>query len=216
MQVTADDVRGRARAARASVGSTAPPRRGRGRRRHRHVCFDFKGGIGTASRVTPEGHTVGVLLMTNFGVRDRLRRGRCARRPAAPPPEPARPGPAARRLLHRRGGHRRAAVDGAACARLARRVGLGLARTGSIAHHGSGEIFLGFGDRPAGGPRRAARRPGPGLAAGRLDPLFAAVVDATEEAVLNSMLTAPTTTGRDGHTSPSLHSPEVLALLEVR
>ena len=47
-----------------------------------------------------------------------------------------------------------------------------------------------------------------------LDPLFAAVVEATEEAVLNSMFTAPTTVGRDGHLSESLHSPEVLALLD--
>jgi D-aminopeptidase len=108
-----------------------------------------------------------------------------------------------------------APVDGASCARLAQRVGLGLGRAGSVAHHGSGEIFLGFGT----GPRvdRDGRPDGPAQVSGRgLDPLFAATVEATEEAVLNSMLTAPTTTGRDGHTSPSLHSPEVLALLEVR
>jgi D-aminopeptidase len=46
-----------------------------------------------------------------------------------------------------------------------------------------------------------------------LDPLFAAVVEAAEEAVLNSMFTAPTVVGRDGNTSESLHSPDVLALL---
>ncbi|HQR28366.1 MAG TPA: P1 family peptidase, partial [Nocardioides sp.] len=108
-----------------------------------------------------------------------------------------------------------APLDGAACARLARRTGLGLARAGSVAHHGSGEIFLGF----ATGMRldRAGRPDGTPLVTGRaLDPLFAAVVEASEEAVLNSMLTAPTTRGRDGHTSESLHSPEVLALLGRR
>ena len=106
-----------------------------------------------------------------------------------------------------------APVDGAACARLARRIGLGLARTGSVAHHGSGEIFLGFGT----GLRldRTGRPDGTALVTGRgLDPLFAAVVEAAEEAVLNSMFGAATTVGRDGHVSESLHSPEVLALLD--
>ena len=115
--------------------------------------------------------------------------------------------------MHRRRRHRRP-VDGAACARLARRVGLGLARAGSVAHHGSGEIFLAFGtglrlDRDQQ-PDRRTRSAGRGL-----DPLFAAVVEAAEEAVLNSMFTAPTTVGRDGNTSESLHSPEVLELLAM-
>ena len=104
-----------------------------------------------------------------------------------------------------------APVDGASCARLARRVGLGLARVGSVAHHGSGEIFLAFGT----GLRldRDQRPDGVPLTGRALDPLFPAVVEAAEEAVLNSMLTAPTTVGRGGNVSESLHSPEVLALL---
>ena len=73
-------------------------------------------------------------------------------------------------------------------------------------------LFLGFGtgmrlDRD----QRADRVP---LSGRGIDPLFAAVVEAAEEAVLNSMLTAPTTVGRDGNVSESLHSPEVLTLLE--
>ena len=104
-----------------------------------------------------------------------------------------------------------APVDGASCARLARRVGLGLARAGSVAHHGSGEIFLAFGT----GLRldRDQQPDGVPLTGRGLDPLFPAVVEAAEEAVLNSMLGAPTTVGRDGNVSESLHSPEVLALL---
>ncbi len=107
-----------------------------------------------------------------------------------------------------------APVDGATCQRLARRVGLGLARTGTVAHNGSGEIFLGFGtgmrlDRETGRPDRADLVAGSGL-----DPLFSAVVEAAEESVLNSLFTAPTVVGRDGNTSESLHSPDVLELLE--
>ena len=105
-----------------------------------------------------------------------------------------------------------APVDGASCARLARRVGLGLARAGSVAHHGSGEIFLAFGT----GMRldRDGTPDGTPLVTGRaLDPLFAAVVEASEEAVLNSMFTAPTVVGRDGNTSESAHNDAVLALL---
>ena len=74
--------------------------------------------------------------------------------------------------------------------RVARRAGLGLARTGSVAHHGSGEIFLAF----ATGDARS-------VPDGELDPLFAATVDATEEAVLNALWAAEDVTGRDGRSS---------------
>jgi D-aminopeptidase len=89
---------------------------------------------------------------------------------------------------------------------------LGLARAGSVAHHGSGEIFLAFGT----GMRldRDGRPDGTPVTTGRaLDPLFAAVVEAAEEAVLNSMFTAPSVTGRDGNISESANTPAVLDLL---
>ena len=109
-----------------------------------------------------------------------------------------------------------APLDAAACVRLARRAGLGLARTGSTAHHGSGEIFLALatGLRAPSG----AARPAPvAQVSGRdLDPLFAAVVEATEEAVLNSLLAAPTVTGRDGNTSVGLPAARVSELLGGR
>jgi D-aminopeptidase len=98
-----------------------------------------------------------------------------------------------------------APLDGAQCTRLARRCGLGLARTGSFASHGSGEIFCAFSttlrrDRNdiqthATQTRRDDRA---------LDELFAAVVDASEEAVLDSLFRADTVVGVDGHTSPAL------------
>jgi D-aminopeptidase len=97
--------------------------------------------------------------------------------------------------------------------RLARRAGLGLARTGSVAHHGSGEIFLAFStsgrvarDDSAASP---ARFPDP-----ELDPLFRATVDATEEAVLNALWRAERTEGREGRVAERLPHADVLELLE--
>ncbi|MEQ6901874.1 P1 family peptidase, partial [Nocardioides sp. YIM 152588] len=200
MHVTADEVRAAHAAALASRGSAAAPGEGAVGAGTGMSCLGFKGGIGTASRVTPEGHTVGVLLLTNFGSReelvvDGLPVGRLLPpAPADPPSQPARPAGSCIGIAVTD-----APVDGASCARLARRVGLGLARTGSVAHHGSGEIFLAFGT----GLRldRDQRPDGVALTGRGIDPLFTAVVEAAEEAVLNSMLTAPTTVGRSGHTS---------------
>ena len=213
MQVTADDVRAARLAALASRGTGDAPDEGAVGAGTGMSCLGFKGGIGTSSRVTVEGHTVAVLLLSNFGVREQLvvagvPVGRLlSDHRSRPQSGPATPAGSCLGIAVTD-----APVDGAACARLARRIGLGLARAGSVAHHGSGEIFLGFGtgmrlDR-SGAPDRAV------LGGRALDPLFAAVVEAAEEAVLNSMFTAPTTVGRDGHLSESLHSPEVLALLD--
>jgi D-aminopeptidase len=171
-------------------------------------CLGFKGGIGTASRVTPDGHTVAVLLLTNFGERGQLT---VSGRRVAPQP------PASGRHAPRPAGScigvvvTDAPVCGADCGRLARRVGLGLARAGSAAHNGSGEIFLAASTtcrtdrdgRPDVGARVAGRA---------LDPLFEAVVDAAEESVLDSLLQSPTMVGRDGNTSEGL-DPAALAEL---
>ena len=107
-----------------------------------------------------------------------------------------------------------APLDSAACARLARRAGLGLARTGSTGHHASGGIFLAL--------ATGLRAPRGGAAAGEvpviaedLDLYFAAVVEATEEAVLNALLAAPTVTGRDGNTSCGLPAGQVSELLRA-
>ena len=88
--------------------------------------------------------------------------------------------------------------------RVARRAGLGLARTGSVAHHGSGEIFLAF----------STARGGDRLADDELDPLFAATVDATEEAVVNALWSAERVVGREGRVVDALPHEEVVALLE--
>ena len=160
------------------------------------VCFGCKGGIGTSSRLVSEPAdgldvTVGVLLLTNFGERRRLTiDGRAVGRwlDDKAPPEPSRV-PA--------GSCIGVVATDAPCSphqleRLARRTGLGLARCGSVAHHGSGEIFTAFSTTPAAGLQP--------LSDDRLNPLFAAVVEASEEAVLNSLAAATTTTGAHGHT----------------
>ncbi len=214
MQVVRGDVEAAWERALASRGAAHPPDEGSVGAGTGMCCLGFKGGIGTASRVTPEGHTVAVLLMTNFGDRARLTvdgvpvgrlvEAGSAGDEAVPPRPPA--GSCIGVAVTD------APVDGAGCARLARRIGLGLARTGSVASHGSGEIFLATGtglrvDRDGGSA-------GPAAVSGRaLDPLFAAVVEASEEAVLNSMLASPTVVGRSGNTMAGLDPDDVVELL---
>jgi D-aminopeptidase len=199
MQVEHGDVRDALAAARASVGAPAAAEGAVGAGTGMS-CLGFKGGIGTASRVLPGGATVGVLTLTNFGDRDRLTvagvpAGRLLPDPRADPAA-ARPGPAGSCIVVV---ITDGPLDSAACQRLARRAGLGLARTGSTAHHGSGEIFLALATglrRPRGSAPSGV--PVTGCA---LDDYFDAVTEATEEAVINSMLQAVTVTGRDGNAS---------------
>jgi D-aminopeptidase len=200
MQVAREDVRAAYGAALASRGGDRPPAEGAVGAGTGMSCLGFKGGIGTASRVTPAGHTLAVLLLTNFGERERLTVAGVPLGRLLPPPPiaPARPAGSCVGVVVTD-----APVDSAGCARLARRVGLGLARTGSTAHHGSGEIFLAT-STTCRADRDGTLEPGPRVAGRALDPLFEAVVDASEEAVLSSLLQAPTTTGRDGHTSEGL------------
>jgi D-aminopeptidase len=213
MQVSAADVGDALAAARASArgavggGTAAEGAVGAGTGMS---CLGYKGGIGTASRVLPSGATVGVLTLTNFGDRDRLivagvPAGQLLPDPAAGAPQPDPAGSCIVVVITD------GALDGAACQRLARRAGLGLARTGSTASHGSGEIFLALATGLRG-PRGAtpARPPVSGRA---LDDYFAAVSEATEEAVLNSLLESVTVTGRDGNTSYQLPAGELRELV---
>jgi D-aminopeptidase len=225
MQVTAADVSAALGAARASAGGPAPAEGAVGAGTGMS-CLGFKGGIGTASRLVPSGHAVGVLLLSNFGHRDRLTVdgvpvGRLlaavAGKPEVPPAHPSPAGSCIVIVVTD------APLDSAACTRLARRAGLGLARTGSTASHGSGEIFLAMATglrRPRGDghdaqPNAGGVRPA-AVTGAALNPFFAAVVEATEEAVLNSMLAAPTVTGRDGNTSYGLPADRVRELLSVQ
>jgi D-aminopeptidase len=214
MQVEESDVAAALTAARAAIGATEPPAEGAVGSGTGMACLGHKGGIGTSSRVLPSGHTVAVLVMSNFGEFGRLTVdgvpvGRKIPNPAAAAPEvPADPGPKGSCIVVVATD---APVDHAGCERLARRAGLGLARTGSTAHHGSGEIFMAFatGLREKRGESSAVSP----VAAREFDPLFEAVVDATEESVLNSMLAAPTVVGRRGNTLYGLDASVVRDLL---
>ena len=164
------------------------------------ICFGWKGGIGTASRRVGDSH-VGVLALTNFGTHDQLRvDGVPVGRQLEPPPA-GREAPGGSCIVV-------VATDAALgthqLTRLARRAGLGLGRTGSIGHHGSGEIFVAF--STADGDTVHDRD---------LNRFFGAVVDATEESVLNSVWAAEDVEGREGRVIRALPHEPVLGLLRA-
>jgi D-aminopeptidase len=164
-------------------------------------CFDWKGGIGSSSRRAGD-YTVGVLLLTNFGSREQLRvdGAPIGKLLAEKPDEMPEPGGSCIAVV---------ATDAPLAPpqleRLARRAGLGLARAGSVAHHGSGEIFVAF--------ATATDRSFPDR---ELNPLFQAAVDATEEAVLCSLWAAVDTVGREERLVRALPRERVLELYRGR
>lgn len=186
------------------------------------ACLDFKGGIGTASRVVAKefgGYTVGALVLTNFGDREEARidgvpvgREITDLMPASRPPEGscicvvATDAPM---LPHQ-------------VRRLAVRAGLGLARCGSTANNGSGELMIAFSTA-----NRLPLHSDDGTVEVRalldgasdgspwvFSELFAATVEAVEESVVNALFKAETTVGRDGnvlHALPIDRTLEILA-----
>jgi D-aminopeptidase len=165
------------------------------------IAFGYKAGIGTASRLVPKlGATLGVLVLANFGIRrdlvvDGVPVGRILGGVGA------RESPAGSCIAV-------VATDAPVgpheLTRIARRCGLGLARVGSVAYDGSGEIFLAI--STSGGDARLRRQD--------LNHLFVATVEATEEAVLNALWAAPDVVGREGRVAPALPHDRVFALLE--
>jgi L-aminopeptidase/D-esterase-like protein len=177
-------------------------------------CYGFKGGIGTASRVVEVGgvpRVVGALIQANFGDREELLVHGAPVGHLASAPDPFRD-PSWRTPLGAGSAAVVIATDApllpGQCKALARRVGLGLARTGTAGSHFSGDIFLAFstgneGDLP---PRHLIPTDTPDAAPSQLsyvpwaliDPLFVAVVQAVEEAVVDALVTAEETDGPDG------------------
>jgi D-aminopeptidase len=174
-------------------------------------AFSWKGGIGSSSRLVPEVEaTVGVLVLANFGSARDLRIDGVPVFPAVGDGrDPRRPAGSCIVIVATD-----APLQAAQLERLARRAGLGLARTGSVAHHGSGEIFVAFSTRSSerddAPPTRLAR---PCVPDHHLDALFSAVVEATEESVLNALWAATDTTGREGRVVYALPHEPVLELL---
>jgi D-aminopeptidase len=183
-------------------------------------CFDFKGGIGTASRELPGdvgGYTVGALVLTNFGERAELLLAGApvGREITDLMPEEHGEGSCvcviatdAPMLPHQ-------------LRRVAQRAGLGLARTGSTARNGSGELMIAFSTA-----NRIPLRPGPTLRVeglldgpaegepGAINAVFQATIEAVEEAVANALFRATTTRGVRGNVLHALPIERTLEILE--
>ncbi|KVZ10197.1 P1 family peptidase [Burkholderia ubonensis] len=181
-------------------------------------CFDLKGGIGSASRIAAaagRSYTVGALVLANFGRLPmltldgvpvgRIVTARAAAEQAAPPEQ----GSIIMLLATD------APLDARQLARLARRAAAGLARTGSVYGHGSGDIALAFSTAYTIA-RDAQFVTLPALLAdSMLDPLFQAAAESVEHAIVDALLQAVTVTGRDAHVRQALRDavPELDRLL---
>jgi D-aminopeptidase len=182
------------------------------------ICHEFKGGIGTASRRAGDW-TVGVLVQANYGDRALLRIDGVPVGAAIPTSDIPSPWDAVEQLAARAGPEGGSIIGVVAtdapllphqCARLAQRVGMGVARTGSYASHGSGDLFVAF----AAGNRGISYRSGEDdpratvelrmVVDEHINPLLEGVAEATEEAVVNALVAAETMTGRDGITAHAL------------
>jgi D-aminopeptidase len=183
------------------------------------VCNEFKGGIGSSSRklsVKDGGYTVGVLVQCNFGRRPNLR---IAGVPVGRE-IPGNPVYSAELFGEREYGSIIVVVatDAPLVAhqlkRVARRVSLALGRLGSISGNGSGDIFIAFSTANPGAasPDRVVDLKM--LPNDRIEPVFAATVQATEEAVVNAMIAADTLTGIDNHRAVALPHDELRAVLK--
>jgi len=184
------------------------------------ICNGFKGGIGTASRKLTDkegGYMVGVLVQCNYGTRQNLR---IAGIPVGREIESAEPEPYARLPsdLAERGSIIVVVATNAPLLphqlkRIARRVSLGLGRNGSIAGNDSGDIFIAFSTANLSASDVDHVVDLKMVPNGSLDPLFAATVQATEEAVVNAMVAAQDMTGVDDHHVRALPHDQLRAVL---
>ncbi|HEY6912171.1 MAG TPA: P1 family peptidase [Myxococcales bacterium] len=182
------------------------------------ISCDFKAGIGTASRKLPPafgGYTVGILVMNNFGHMRDLRVGGL---PIGPLLEPKYSAYAKRAINY---GSIIAVVATDAplsshqLGRISKRVAMGIGRAGSIAAHGSGEIILAF--STANKIPRTTQKMiyhMKILLDQRLNPLYEAAIEATEEAILNSLCMAREMDGVNGNFAPALPLDEVKDIIE--
>jgi D-aminopeptidase len=190
------------------------------------ICHEFKGGIGTSSRVVEEvdGCVVGVLVQANYGSRSRLRVDGVPVGfdiPAAVVPTPEEPGAVPGGSIIVLVGTNAPLLPGQ-CEALAQRAGLGLARVGGAGENSSGDLFLCFatgnkglpsGDVDAEGPLTMPLRM---LSQNRITPLYYAVIEATEEAILNALCAAETMTGHGGTVVHELPADLLVDALERR
>jgi D-aminopeptidase len=205
------------------------------------MAFGFKGGIGTASRKLPQslgGYTLGVLVQTNFGgvlsiagapvgkelgryyLRDEIEVDKSRSLSDTPPGDPGAPNDASRHRDDANGScmiviATDAPLDARNLKRLASRAIMGMARTGSSGGNGSGDFVIAFSTAAVlriGPERSAGARQSTILGNEAVSPLFEAVIEAVEEAVINSLFKATTVTGR-GHTVEALPLDKTLQIL---
>lgn len=192
------------------------------------MAFGFKGGIGTSSRVVPAsagGYTVGVLVQSNFGgvltingapvgrelgryyLKEQIEQKRTGQRQSADSTSDRADGSIIMVVATD------APLDHRNLKRLAERAMLGLARTGSPATNGSGDYVIAFStvNRIRADERVRSLQV---LGNEAVSPLFLAAVEATEEAIYNSLLRATTVTGRDGHRAEALPLEQTVEILK--
>ena len=185
-------------------------------------CYQFKGGSGTASRLVSfdeTDYTVGVFVQANFGRRHELTLAGIPLGEALAADNPmqdyasAPPGAGSVIAI--------VATDAPLfshqCQAFARRVTSGLARTGTSGSHFSGDLFLAFSTANPGAfrPDAQTKQKLEFIPWEHLDPFFEAVVQATEEAVVNALVANDDMTGREGHRTPALPRDQVTALLKA-
>ena len=182
------------------------------------VCFGFKGGIGTASRILPAslgGYTVGILVQTNFGGVLQI--------DGAPVGEELGKFSFSDELLNNVDGScmmvvaTNAPLDARNLQRLAKRAFMGLAKTGGIASNGSGDYVIAFSTADSIRVPHNYQYPLQQVSLlqnEEMSPLFMAAIEATEEAIINSLLTATFTQGIKGHAVEALPIDKVMPILK--
>ena len=172
------------------------------------MCHEFKGGIGTSSRIAETGtgqYVVGALVQANYGTRRLLRVdgvpvGREIGLEHTPTPWQSSRGQGSIIVIVATN----APLIPAQCKRLAQRATVGLARVGGVGHNGSGDIFLALatGNHLLSDP--STLHDLKMLPHEQIDPIFEAAVEAVEESILNALTAAETTVGVRGHTAHAL------------
>ncbi len=186
------------------------------------ICFRFKCGIGTSSRQLPAnegGYKVGVLVQANFGTREQLTiegvpvgRELTDQVPVASNREPLADDGKEGSIVVVVATD--APVSSVQLQRMARRAGLGLARTGSTSGNSSGDLFIAFSTAnviPLGGSEKELSIRF--LTTDHVEPLFRATVEATEEAILNALTMGKTMQGIDGHVAYGLPYDRLAAIM---
>ncbi len=176
-------------------------------------CYQFKGGIGTASRVIYDQYTIGALVQTNFGSRRELTvYGAPVGKHFIEEYMPT-PGPGSIMLVMATD----APLDPRQLRRSASRAVYALARTGSVGHHGSGDFIIAFSTAhrwPHHPDKLQNVIPRVLTSENIANTFFTAVVEAFEEAILNALTAAETMTGRDGNTLHAIPTSKLAELLE--